>query len=87
MSQESYINKVLVDRFNMKDNKLGDIPIAKRKKFSLKQCPNNDLEKTEMQKISYSSVVGSLMYAQFCTCPDIAFVIGVLDKYLSDPRM
>ena len=63
MSQESYINKVLVDRFNMKDNKLGDIPIAKRKKFSLKQCPNNDLEKKEMQKTPYVSTAESQMYA------------------------
>ncbi|RDX66361.1 hypothetical protein CR513_54876, partial [Mucuna pruriens] len=27
------------------------------------------------------------MYAQFCTRPDIAFVVGVLGKYLSDPKM
>ena len=25
------------------------------------------------------------MYAQVCTCPDIAFVVGMLGKYLSDP--
>ncbi|RDX93239.1 hypothetical protein CR513_24532, partial [Mucuna pruriens] len=68
-------------RFGMKDSKLGDTPIVKTDKFSLKQCPNNDLERNEMQKISYASVVGNLMYAQVCTCPDIAFV------YLSDPGM
>ncbi|RDY00772.1 hypothetical protein CR513_16000, partial [Mucuna pruriens] len=37
-------------------------PIAKKDKFSLKQCPNNDLERNEMQKIPYASAVGSLMY-------------------------
>jgi len=47
LSQESYIDKVL-DRFNMKDSKPGDTPIAKGDKFSLKQCPNNDLERIEM---------------------------------------
>ena len=47
LSQESSINKVL-NRFNMKDSKPGDTPIAKGDKFSLKQCPNNDLERTEM---------------------------------------
>ncbi|RDY03167.1 hypothetical protein CR513_13274, partial [Mucuna pruriens] len=61
LSQENYVNKVL-DRFDMKDSKLGDTPIAKGDKFSLKQCPKNDLERNEMQKISYASVVGSLMY-------------------------
>ncbi|GFY88361.1 hypothetical protein Acr_06g0003010 [Actinidia rufa] len=40
-----------------------------------------------MQKIPYASVVGSLMYAQVCTRPDIAFIVGVLGRYLSDPGM
>ena len=37
-----------------------------------------------MKAIPYSSVVGSLMYAQVCTCPHIVFVVGVLGRYLSD---
>ncbi|RDY08848.1 hypothetical protein CR513_06879, partial [Mucuna pruriens] len=86
LSQENHISKVL-DRFSMKDSKLGDTPIVKGDKFSLKQCPNNDLERNEMQKILYASVVGSLMYAQICTLPNIAFVVEVLDRYLSDPGM
>ncbi|KAL5553642.1 hypothetical protein UlMin_041043 [Ulmus minor] len=35
--------------------------------------------------VPYSSMVGSLMYAQVCTRPDIAFVVSVLGRYLSDP--
>ncbi|RDX61455.1 putative mitochondrial protein, partial [Mucuna pruriens] len=35
LSQKSYINTIL-DRFNMKDSKLGDTPIDKGDKFSLK---------------------------------------------------
>ncbi|XP_072066053.1 secreted RxLR effector protein 161-like [Arachis hypogaea] len=27
------------------------------------------------------------MYAQVCTRPDIAFIVGVLDRYLSNPGM
>ena len=38
-----------------------------------------------MKAVSYSSVVGSLMPAQVCTHPDIAFVVDVLGRYLSDP--
>ena len=37
-----------------------------------------------MKTVPYSLVLGSLMYAQVCTCPDIAFVVGVLGMYLSD---
>ena len=38
-----------------------------------------------MKAVSYSLVVGSLMYAQVCTHLDIAFVVGMLYRYLSDP--
>ena len=86
LSQESYIDNLL-DRFGMKDSKSGDNPIAEGDKFSLKQCPGNDLERTKMQKISYASAGGSIMYGQVCTCPNIAFVVGVLGRYLSNPRM
>ena len=55
-------------------------------KFSKAQCPQNDDEREEMRTSPYSSVVGSLMYAQVCTCPDIAFVVGMLGRYLSNPR-
>ena len=39
-----------------------------------------------MKAVLYSSVVGSLMYNQLCTCPNIAVVVGVLGRYLSDPN-
>ncbi|RDY04246.1 hypothetical protein CR513_12064, partial [Mucuna pruriens] len=84
LSQENYISKVL-ERFSMKDSKPRDTLIAKGDKFSLKQFPNNDLERNKMQKIPYASIVGSLMYAQVCTRLNSAFVVGVLGSYLSDP--
>ena len=86
LSQRSYIDKVL-KRFNMHECKSGDTPVAKGDKFSLNQCPNGNLEIEEMQEIPYVSVVGSLMYAQVCTRPDIAYIVGVLGKYLSNLGM
>ncbi|RVX00967.1 Retrovirus-related Pol polyprotein from transposon TNT 1-94 [Vitis vinifera] len=44
------------------------------------QCPQNDDEREEMRIIPYSSLVSSLMYAQVCTRPDIAFVVGMLGR-------
>jgi len=38
-----------------------------------------------MDTVPYASAVGSLMYVQVCTCPDIAFAIGVLGRYQSNP--
>jgi hypothetical protein len=62
-------------------------PIIKGDKFSKFQCPKNDLKRVQMKQISYASVVGSLMYAQVCTRPDITFVVGMLGRYQTDPGM
>jgi hypothetical protein len=34
-----------------------------------------------MKSNPYASAVGSLMYAQVCTRPDIAFITGLLVKF------
>ena len=46
-----------------------------------------DLEKESMKNIPYASVVGSLFCARVCTRPHIAFVVGVLGQYQSNPGM
>ncbi|XP_075096199.1 secreted RxLR effector protein 161-like [Nicotiana tabacum] len=38
-----------------------------------------------MESIPYSSIVGSLMYAQTCTRSDTSFAIGMLGRYQSNP--
>ncbi|RVW13227.1 Retrovirus-related Pol polyprotein from transposon TNT 1-94 [Vitis vinifera] len=63
LSPKSYIDKVL-SRFSMSNCAPGDIPVAKGDKFSLHQCPRNELEKNDMERFPYALVVGSLMYAQ-----------------------
>ena len=68
----------------MKDCAPEDMPIAKGDKFSLTQCPKNKLEQKEMQKFHYVSAIGNLMYAQVCTHPYIAYIIGMLGIYLSN---
>ena len=60
-------------------------PVDKGDKFSLSQCPKNNFEIQEMQQIPYASVIGSPMYAQVCTRPDIAYIVGMLGRYLSNP--
>lgn len=60
------------------------IHIVKSDKFSKFICPQNDSGRTQMQAISYSSIVGNLIYAQVFTQSDIAYVIGVLERYLSN---
>ena len=38
-----------------------------------------------MRRVPYASAVGSLMYAMVCTRPDIAFAVGTVSRYMSNP--
>ncbi|XP_039141327.1 secreted RxLR effector protein 161-like [Dioscorea cayenensis subsp. rotundata] len=38
-----------------------------------------------MKNIPYASAIGSFMYAQVCTRPDIAYAVGMLGRYQSNP--
>ena len=84
LSQERYVEKVL-ERFNMHKSKSVITPLAGHFKLSSKQSPTSEKEMEEMKKISYSYVVGSLMYAMICTRLDIAYAVGVVSRFLANP--
>ncbi|KAA0032876.1 Retrovirus-related Pol polyprotein from transposon TNT 1-94 [Cucumis melo var. makuwa] len=86
LSQKAYINKVL-EKFKMDKCSSSVVPIQKGDKFSLMQCPKNELERNQMETIPYASIVGSLLCAQTCTRPDISFAVGMLGRYQSNPGM
>ncbi|GJZ22732.1 zinc finger, CCHC-type containing protein [Tanacetum coccineum] len=69
ISQSHYIEKVL-KKFNYFDC------------TSEKLMPNNG---HAVSQLEYSRVTGCLMYAMTCTRPDIAFVVGKLSMYTSNP--
>ena len=71
----------------MKDCSPSPAPIVKGDRFNLDQCPKNDFEREQMKNIPYVSGIESLMYAQMCTRPDIAYSIGVLGRYQSNPSI
>ncbi|KAL9265434.1 Retrovirus-related Pol polyprotein from transposon TNT 1-94-like protein [Drosera capensis] len=86
LSQKGYIDKVL-KRYGMQDCKSGDTLVAKGDKFSLNHCLKNGFETKEMEKTPNASAIGSLMYAQVCTRPDLAYIFGILGRYLSNPEI
>lgn len=50
----------------------------------LNLCLKNDFEEKEKHNISYVLVVGSMMYAQVSVPLDIAYIVGMLGRYLRD---
>ena len=85
LSQQMSI-KCILKMFNMQLYSFDKTPIVKGDRFFKGQCPHNDIERDQIKAVPYSLVVAGLMYAQVCTRPNIAFVIGVLGRYLIDPR-
>ncbi|XP_048447428.1 secreted RxLR effector protein 161-like [Pyrus x bretschneideri] len=71
----------------MKDCSPGIAPIVKGDKFSLNQCPQNDLEREQMRNIPYASAIRSLMYAQVCTRRNIGFAFRMFGRYQSNPSL
>ena len=77
ISQSHYIDKVL-KKFNYFDC----TPVSTPMDTSEKLMPNNG---HAVSQLEYSRVIGCLMYAMTCTRPDIAFAVGKLSRYTSNP--
>jgi hypothetical protein len=72
-------------RFNMDKSKATPVSLAKGDNFSEAQYPKNQLELDKMKDILYTSAVGSSMYAQVYTRPDLAFAIEMFGRYQKIP--
>jgi hypothetical protein len=84
LSQKIYIEKVL-KKFNMHKYSASPAPIVKGDRYGEFQYPKNQYEIDQMKMVPYASAVGNLQYAQVCTRPDIAYVIGLLGRLQSNP--
>ena len=72
LTQKSYLKKVL-EKFGMNDKtKLICTPLAPHFKLNSSSCPISQEERDYIARVTYASVVGSLMYALVCTRPDIS---------------
>ena len=75
------IKKVL-RKFNMQNANPVTTPLAAHFRLSYALCPQSDEEVNYMSRVSYSSVVGFLMYAMVCSHPDLAYAII---RYMEKP--
>jgi hypothetical protein len=62
-------------------------PVVKGDKLGTFPCSKNKYESDQMKSIPYASVIGSLMYAQVCIRPDIAFITGLLGRFQTNPGL
>ena len=83
LSQSTYIDTML-KRFNMKNFKKDYLPIGHGITLFEKDCLTTLEEREHMSRISYASVVGSIMYAVTCMRSDMAYSLRVVSRYQSD---
>ncbi|KAI3701767.1 hypothetical protein L6452_27096 [Arctium lappa] len=79
ITQSHYIEKVL-KKFNYFDCSLVSTPFDP----SVKLMPNSG---EAVSQLEYSKAIGCLMYAMTSTRPDIAFAVGKLSRYTSNPSI
>ncbi|GJY25712.1 zinc finger, CCHC-type containing protein [Tanacetum coccineum] len=77
ISQSHYIEKILT-KFNFGNCSPVCTPVDPTVKFR----PNKG---TPVSQLEYSRAIGCLMYAMISTRPDIAFAVGKLSRYTSNP--
>jgi hypothetical protein len=83
LSQHDYINKVL-HHFNMPDANKVTTPIAPHFELSSTQCPVTDEDVEYMSRVTYSSDVGSLIYAMVCSHPDLSYAMSLVSRYMAN---
>ena len=84
-SQEKYVTNVL-QRFNMHNTKPVGSTLPMNCKLNSSQCPRGGNDKAEMRRVSYTSIVRSLVYVMVCSRPDTAFVVESISRYMTNPR-
>jgi len=83
LSQKTYIENVL-KRYGMHRSEHKPAPITEGEKFGSFQCPKNDYELEQMKSVPNAFALGSIMYAQVCTRPDLALATGLLGRFQSN---
>lgn len=83
LQQTEYVKKLL-KKFQIESAKDVNVPFAQHFKLSMEQCPENDEERTEMSRIPYSNIVGSIMYSMICSRPDVAHSVSVSSRFMSN---
>ena len=84
LSQSCYIQQSL-ERYGCDDGRTHPTPLSSGVKLTKADSPTTPSAIAEMKDYPYQSLIGTLMYAMLGTRPDIAFAVGALSKYSSNP--
>jgi len=84
LSQRAYCERLL-KRFNIEFCSLATTPLSPGLILSIKDCPTTPDEADEMKNIPFCEALGSLMWLQVATRPDLAFSVNKLACFSHNP--
>ena len=69
----------------MEGSKRGYLPIGISIQLSKKTSPMTPEERNRISSIPYASTIGSIIYAILYTRPDVAYALGIVNRFQTDP--
>jgi hypothetical protein len=84
LSQRAYCERVL-ERFKMSDTKPRSTPLPAGLLLSIEDSPKTKEEVDDMKKIPYRQALGSLMWLQVATRPDLSYTVNLLSRFANNP--
>ncbi|GJV75111.1 retrotransposon protein, putative, ty1-copia subclass [Tanacetum coccineum] len=84
LSQSAYLKKIL-KKFRMENSKKGYTLMMKKPAYKKSQGAKTTSEVQHMQRVTYASAIGSIMYAVRCTRPDVAFAQNLCSHFQQNP--
>jgi hypothetical protein len=86
LSQPGYIQSIL-EQFGMSDCNPAQTPMDENQKLSIRMSPDTPEGRAEMKTYPYRELIGKLLYLAVATRPDIAYVVGVLCRFVENPGL
>lgn len=84
LDQRPYLERVL-ERFGMTDCNPRSTPLPPGIQFHKADSPLNEEDTRFMKDKPYREALGSIMYAQLATRPDLSYAVTTLSKYSNNP--
>ena len=84
LSQYPYWEHVL-NRFHLENIVPRNVPLPVGIILDNNMCPKTESEKKEMEGKPYRSILGSIMWGQLATRPDLSFSVSLLARFQANP--
>jgi Reverse transcriptase (RNA-dependent DNA polymerase) len=83
INQKAYI-ELMVEKFRLTGAKKVSTPIDANAHFSIQQCLSTLNQASQMNGVSYSEAIGSVLWLTVISWPDTTYAVGVLSQFIQN---